>query len=1692
MKYHNTKTTVVTIFVVMFSLFMVSALGILYLNAKTPVEAVSNALFQNLELPSDYSVEITDINQSFLKNQKIDNVSIKKGDDTFISMDDVELNQSIVAYIKLFFHRQKSFSLKVGNMDVNFNENFNDISSGLTGLKIKDNTFSNQNNEIAVNDSEKEGFDYSKFKADINRNGSVDLKPFIPSILKNMMFDLQINKGSINYLMDSIKISSKFEDLKININDETNLQSITANLSDIVFETESITFSLDKVSMDLNKTNLNIDCYDMKFSQTPIVFDLDELELSYSLLNMESAVLDYNNLSGIYNDYVMSISRGQTKIFSNLKDYSIYNSLEDINLLNDDFSVDMDSLDVNASYVDDKTSIVLTSGDNNYVALENSLDLNFSELDLSLSSDSGAIPTSFQLYAPNLNIEQNKNAVGFNELNIDASASFDSSVYYNEKGKVDVSKLTFDNLKDSYKKLNVSLSSDTYGTIDPIESTFTGNVETTFTLDNFNYITITLDLNDNKLSKITDPLDISLAYQGPLSFNNDDLKMVEGQINLGDSMIANIVASTQKGILDGNIEANVELTQFNLLGINYFIDRYIPILDNYINEDTSVDGSLNFSGNLSDTAFLKSNGALNASIVANNLIFGQTPLNIGFNLDSDIKESSIDLSKLSIASFGYRLFVSGIYDDDTKIPNLSFDIAKIDSSNKLVTATMYQNEDDKMAFNILIPKVESFDFTGVLNNFNSKNINLNTNLAIDEDSYSLNVDIDLATYKITVGDDDSIDFNLQIGKAINASLVLKDFYIKSLDNSIINGNLSFDLNDISDWKFVASEVLLKYNEDKINVGFDALVDNNQISIDNLIYKNNSNTKSQSNSYTGNLKYKKNVKTDDMKFNPYTLNVSFGDGRDQNFDVVVLNKGFGSDLYIDVANVNFAPLLQLDDNLILNFRLIGNTNHDDTNIYRGSMSLYDKTVATSTEEVETKESNRNASDFLFRTLSLLPFVDVQSLESSEATTTINNVVSATNFSFESNIEVDGPVYKLASFDIKAGDLSVDNSTVSFDSLTKQLDLYSTISYLKHAKNTNQNSTGNLDFSLNVDSFVNNIIQLYKTSLTDEENKLDWTEILKKGSNFIKEKKINYSIFDGIYGSLKLDNLSVLKDTKVIEKLWVDTPLDKLQFTTIDSDFAVENEVVKIDGENLNGEIKLASKKANISLDKSFGIGVDADIDYSGSDVNLMLSNIYLPMNIISRILYLNTMKFYDGNIIGNLQITNLNSNPKYYGMLQVNKMKGKILYLQDQEVSLYNAEILAFGNELIARDVDFSVYNSDDNKTSRGTLTFYLDLIPGLTVGWGVDFHTDDYMKGIFPLLNQKVWSEGYAKDGLSITHKNQWTYINGNLVIKDAFVKGSLDYLPSWITTSSNYTVNIDLQTEDNVTVYYPDIDNPLLKATLEKDQNVNIYIDKKLDEMYGSGSVSIAQGELFYFQKNFFINSGKITLGKNTLTNKLSLALSLNATLKEFDSEGNSVDIIMTLNNSSLDNISPQFTSSPIKTQNEIVSILGESLTGSSSTENVQVSGLATAATSVFSSLGYINTGGTGSLNQVIASTLNLDIFSLNSNIVENLLLDTINIDTSSDNYSPIAKYLNNTSIYMGKYISNDSYLQLIINLLAESGSNSESFLASDLTIDLELTYDIDTPLAKFSIFTNPTELSIIDILDTIGLSITKSFQLR
>ncbi|MDY0290227.1 MAG: hypothetical protein RBR15_15480 [Sphaerochaeta sp.] len=519
----------------------------------------------------------------------------------------------------------------------------------------------------------------------------------------------------------------------------------------------------------------------------------------------------------------------------------------------------------------------------------------------------------------------------------------------------------------------------------------------------------------------------------------------------------------------------------------------------------------------------------------------------------------------------------------------------------------------------------------------------------------------------------------------------------------------------------------------------------------------------------------------------------------------------------------------------------------------------------------------------------------------------------------------------------------------------------------------------------------------------------------------------------------------------------------------------------------------------TVDKDFGIGLGLDGWIRPEALYLKAGDIHFPLTLLNRLFVKPIFGFIDGIAHGELIIGGTLEKPNAYGQLSLDAASMDLFWLPQDILSVRSATVTLDGQRATSPTFPFFSTNRETGVTIRGVANLSANFDGLSLTSYEINARPTEGQVFVYipiPGIDAEVLT--YAEGTFSLFGVGYQTWLSGDVLLENTTMSLGLQGLPPWYEATGLTSTDFRITTGKNVSFFYPNMINPFIKATLTENQKIDILFDHTTEEISLDGSFAFRSGEIYYFQKNFFITEGSLTLHTDALSGSSTVQprINLRAKLTDFDRGGNRVDIFMVLRDSSLTNLNPQFESIPSKDVNEILEIMGQSILPSGAYGQVNlfsVVSLAAAATDVAGKLGYINTGNNTALTESIRISLGLDLFSLRSNVVQNILFDALPGSNLSTGFSPLARYLNNTTIFMGKYIGKNYFLQALIHLSATDRSKiKRSFVAPDLAIDLELSMEWNNPLGTFSFFTQPNELSLYNIFDTIGFSVTKRIVLR
>ncbi len=498
------------------------------------------------------------------------------------------------------------------------------------------------------------------------------------------------------------------------------------------------------------------------------------------------------------------------------------------------------------------------------------------------------------------------------------------------------------------------------------------------------------------------------------------------------------------------------------------------------------------------------------------------------------------------------------------------------------------------------------------------------------------------------------------------------------------------------------------------------------------------------------------------------------------------------------------------------------------------------------------------------------------------------------------------------------------------------------------------------------------------------------------------------------------------------------------------------------------------------------------------ISIDFSHIEFDFTHINALFVDPSIRFESGRLSGSVLIEGDPIDPGYYGMMHGTDISLALFWLPDTVLTVENPVVTLDGNTFT---LPYTSTNAGGRNSPPATGEFSMsaEFARWVPDSYVIDAEIETGTIPLYiPITNIDMLIQGEARGSFSIegTLKNET--LRGDIFAPSASISFGIPKLPDWYIPRARTSGEFTFTSGRNVTFVYPNEESPIVSATVQDGQKLSVSFTAP-EMTYGfTGNVGLRSGEIFYVQENFYITEGNISFNDTPLGtfDEVLPRVDLRARLRKYDEDRERIDIYLILQNSLLTEIYPRFESIPSRTDNEILQLLGQNLLTSGNTAVADagfqsVLNAATAATDVITRFGLIQ-GNTISFgfSSVIREALGLDVFTIRSNLLQNILLDAIPGAIDNENASPFGRYLDNTTFYLGKYLADELYLQGLISLQRDSSVTQSSFLAPDLTLDTELSVEWLNPLATFSVFTQPTELSLFNIFDTMGFSVTKSIE--
>ena len=511
--------------------------------------------------------------------------------------------------------------------------------------------------------------------------------------------------------------------------------------------------------------------------------------------------------------------------------------------------------------------------------------------------------------------------------------------------------------------------------------------------------------------------------------------------------------------------------------------------------------------------------------------------------------------------------------------------------------------------------------------------------------------------------------------------------------------------------------------------------------------------------------------------------------------------------------------------------------------------------------------------------------------------------------------------------------------------------------------------------------------------------------------------------------------------------------------------------------------LDSGAFSVSLSDPLPLALQASGTVTGSTIDASLQDVVLDLHAFDAVAKIPYFDISKGKARGDLTISGPINDPEFQGDLHATAVYGKAVVIPD-EIGPFNTDLAFRGKTLSMTDV---ILPSGSSQV-LASLDFTLDH--WAPTAFDLKFRTET-PQGVhvkYPVAGLDF--DGYASGTIVIQGDGLSTELSGNLVIDSCVITiGRAPAAPpSGPSTEDNTNFNFTFTTGKRVEFVWPSLNVPILRGYADTGQNLRINAEGSTGDFTIVGNINVKSGEIYYFRQSFYLQTGSISFNEDQ--DKVDPILNARAEIREVDQTGKNVSIYLVVNDEPLSQFSPRFESDPPMSSSDILTLLGQSI-------NPQLAGQQTGLSSAVSFTGDILSQFSimRAVEQRVRDLFGLDLFSVRTQILQNLISEKIfgaGPTVANNTATSLGQYLDNTTLFLGKYVTNDLFLEAMISLRSNNAFLSAyGGATNNLLIDSELLLEWKTPLflLQLSLLPDPTDLVPSQLTPSLSLSWGFSF---
>ncbi|MDR1867427.1 MAG: translocation/assembly module TamB [Treponema sp.] len=493
-------------------------------------------------------------------------------------------------------------------------------------------------------------------------------------------------------------------------------------------------------------------------------------------------------------------------------------------------------------------------------------------------------------------------------------------------------------------------------------------------------------------------------------------------------------------------------------------------------------------------------------------------------------------------------------------------------------------------------------------------------------------------------------------------------------------------------------------------------------------------------------------------------------------------------------------------------------------------------------------------------------------------------------------------------------------------------------------------------------------------------------------------------------------SWFKVHEALRQVWVKVSVRNAAFQGIKSDESFQLIFSKtLTGLSLNGGPK-NMLRFSMNTRGDFYAGVSAPSPVRGfvtgrienQQIDAQASNVYVDLEKLYQLIPEDFQAIYrmpGGFITGDMHITGTLSDPEFLGVARGNSVHIQVPPYIGDDIRPVPFTVIADGKTMSFTNVPFA--SGSGKGMVSGTFVF------GRWVPETLSLHIIVPDSSPIPInfTVLAIGAKGTASGNFDIGFDRNAFTMNGDFTVHNTDITFNAQGLENVEPIGSSLLFDVNIHTGRKVVFLWPVADFPILQANAEPGATIHISNDTSANHFSIVGDIPIQSGEIFYFERNFYIREGVISFNENQF--HFEPKITARAEIRDRTNSG-PVTIYMIVDHAPLASFTARFESTPVLSQAEIFTLLGQNAIALPSS-------LLISTTDIIGQTQVMR-----HIERRIRDLFKLDVFSLRIQLVQNMLAQVTNPQSTVDKPT-IGNYVDNTSVFIGKYFGQDMFIQFL-----------------------------------------------------------------